>query len=179
MSDTDTGSPRRTNAPKRMVTVQRSIYVGDRTGFGVMRWGRCGRAEIDTFMNGQCHSFALALSEATGWPVVARGWFECLYDEACTVTEPVCSCQLGHLQVLAPDGRAWDATGPHDGGPDSDGNVCLALDRVALESIMTPYPGSTAWFKEPVVQLAQAALPAWLANHGLHSIDELLAVSCA
>ena len=166
-----------TRSPKRLATVQRSKYIGDRTGFGVMRWGRCGRSEIETFMHGQCHSFAQALSESTGWPIVARGWFECVYDEDCTLTEPVCSCQSGHLQVLAPDGRAWDAAGSHGGGPDADGNVCLDLDQVMMESILTPDPYSLTWFEEPVLELARAAIPAWLANHGFASIDDLLASS--
>lgn len=64
------------------------------------------------FSHGQCHAFAQALHERTGWPIVAVGHDECNYNISCAQFEDdPCDCQINHTGVRTPDGKFADVYG--------------------------------------------------------------------
>lgn len=75
-------------------------------------------AEV-AFSYGQCHAFARALSQATGWPMAVLIDPMCCHDaDACddVMFGDVCSCQLEHLVAVRPDGFHVDITGASEPG---------------------------------------------------------------
>ncbi|MFD6329166.1 hypothetical protein ACFWGI_06255 [Streptomyces niveus] len=81
--------------------------------------GRLDDAARAAFTNGQCHAFALAMHEVTGWPTTALITIDfCLEgDPMCTGVEgDECPCRIGHIVVTRPDGAHVDITGAHAPG---------------------------------------------------------------
>jgi hypothetical protein len=79
---------------------------------------------VRTYTQGQCTALAIALSEQTGWPIVALACLDMYALERCAPADPVsgilgsvASLDLAdsfvHAAVLAPDGRVLDVTGFH------------------------------------------------------------------
>ncbi|MFF9785698.1 hypothetical protein [Streptomyces nigrescens] len=81
--------------------------------------GRLDDNACELFNNGQCHSFARALSEATGWPTAAITGSTCddTYENCGMggqVADGVCICQVGHIVAVRPDGALIDIDGATD-----------------------------------------------------------------
>ncbi|TLQ39286.1 hypothetical protein [Streptomyces marianii] len=84
--------------------------------------GRLDERARDLFNNGQCHAFAAALAEVTGWPTAAVISPECddTYDNCgmgSQVADGVCICQIGHIMAVRPDGALVDIDGVNDPEP--------------------------------------------------------------
>ena len=73
----------------------------------------------DVLLGGQCHALARAVSERTGWPMVAALDRECSYNSGISHVDfkvdgkEICTCQFNHVLVEGPDGRLLDAAGWH------------------------------------------------------------------
>ncbi|MFK0142571.1 hypothetical protein [Streptomyces murinus] len=82
--------------------------------------GRLDATARAAFTQGQCHAFARAVAETTGWPIVVLADRECADDyDSCgmgnAVADGLCICQLSHLAAVRPDdGYLIDADGAHD-----------------------------------------------------------------
>lgn len=145
-----------------VVSVAGTVYVGTVS----VTAGHLDGAASSIFRQGQCHAFALALWEATGWTIVAECAPECSLDEDCLdqFDDGMCGCQLLHLMVRDPDGWVYDINGQHDpdGVCDDDEHVVVEVSGGHLLDICAH---STFW-RRPNIALARSFVPAVLASLG-------------
>lgn len=119
------------------------------------------------FLNGQCHALALAISERTGWPLVAVAASECVYDEDCGEddSDGGCGCQYEHIGVRSPDGEIVDIRGWHtdedwiEGSSDPADNEVSDLPGDRIEMIVFD---DDSW-RPPDMPVARAFVDAVLA----------------
>ncbi|MFB6505552.1 hypothetical protein ACFC07_22325 [Streptomyces sp. NPDC056099] len=101
--------------------------------------GRLDDTAREALTSGQCHAFALALNEVTGWPTTALLTSDCSgEDSMCTgVDEDECPCRIGHVVVTRPDGAHVDITGAHTPGtvPDCEDAPALAMTAEHWQAI--------------------------------------------
>lgn len=76
---------------------QVAIVRGGEQALLMVRPGQLDEGAWIAFQNGQCHAFAIAMHEHTGWPIRA------VIDES--------DGQPNHLYVLDEDGQGWDICG--------------------------------------------------------------------
>lgn len=105
----------------------------------------------DAFTLGHCHSFALALSAATGWAVAGVDWDTvdpCDVDIEVGFDEPV---KLpNHVVCVDDNGQAWDITGP--------------VHKTDIR-VIDPDEARGAFYgayREPEVEVAALYIPAWI-----------------
>lgn len=83
-----------------MTTIDTTVELPANRG-GLVMLGELDANARLTFMNGQCHSFAVALHEHTGWPIIGVAWSEMWGD-------------FGHFVCYDEDNdRYVDITGAH------------------------------------------------------------------
>ena len=107
------------------------------------------------FTRGQCHALALALNEATDWPIVWVGRKTCIREPSCLRRPMVpCPCQVGHFAVRLPDGRILDIDGArHE--TDVIGSVPLyEAIGTATPELMTCITAGRRWPK-PKMEVAR------------------------
>lgn len=91
-------------------TQTQTVLVPCLGGMLPVRPGVLDNAARLAFGGGQCHAFALALAEATGWTLAFYGRATCAEDWRCDGWHP-CSCQVDHLGCLDSAGRFVDIEG--------------------------------------------------------------------
>lgn len=135
-------------------------------------------AAREAFTEGQCHAFAQAMHERTGWPLVAALDEDCCYDadmDCADIRLPsgdiVCTCQFNHVLTETPDGQLLDINGLHTEedlddelsygeqqwvrGPD----VTAIIDRLIQRGEM----------REAALPLARTFIDPVLTEHHLHA----------
>lgn len=104
--------------PDTSQTPQVAITGADKRTWHVTP-GTLDDAAREVLRSGQCHALARAVSERTGWPMVAAIDQECSYNsgighaDITVAGQAICSCQFNHVLVEGPDGRLLDADGWH------------------------------------------------------------------
>ncbi|WP_331725964.1 hypothetical protein [Streptomyces sp. NBC_00470] len=126
--------------------------------------GHLNDAAREAFTEGQCHALALALNEATGWPITAI-----LTADSCRQDDPLCNradddhcaCRIGHLVVTRPDGTHLDITGAHTPGtvPDCHGAPSRAMTAEDWQALRT----ARAW-RAPDLRAARTFVAPLLAS---------------
>lgn len=114
-----------------------------------LRPGVLDEVAIACFSQGQCHALALAVSERTGWPLVAL----CDLDDGSVV----------HLGVRTPEGRILDAAGAHD--PEAHCEAWDAEPREVSAAQALALAEEGTW-REPALEAASSFVDAVLAYHG-------------
>ncbi|MFH0246349.1 hypothetical protein ACGRHY_28910 [Streptomyces sp. HK10] len=120
-----------------------------------------------TFLHGQCHAFARALSDHTGWPMAIIVSDDCSLDpDVCavdSVVRNVCTCQLEHAVAVRPDGAHVDITGAHLPGtlPGHEGQEAIAVTSAVWSHITR----SPLW-RRPAVDVARTFVVPLLATLG-------------
>ena len=125
--------------------------------------GLLDRAAEFAFSYGQCHAFARALSEETGWPMAV------LIDPACcedadvcddVMFGEVCSCQLEHLVAVRPDGFHVDITGAFEPGKVKG---CEGKADVPVTESMWHYLAHSPYWSPPALIAARTFVTPLLA----------------
>lgn len=128
-----------------------------------------GRAEpyrdgpLSAYSNGYCAVYAAALTEATGWEVVAVGAGECQMNdpEDCNdYGHGICSCCVDHFYALKPEGWLLDVHGEHD--PEAvDWGVLVPINDQVLACVLESWHWGdseasefAAWARELVAKFA-------------------------
>ncbi|MFD3422456.1 hypothetical protein [Streptomyces decoyicus] len=129
--------------------------------------GKIDDAAYEAFLHGQCHAFARALSDHTGWPMALIIADYCRHDpDLCVyepVTEDVCACQLEHVVAVRPDGAHVDITGAHLPGtlPGFEGQEAITV----TDAIWSHISRSPLW-RRPAVTEARTVVAPLLAMLG-------------
>lgn len=99
------------------------------------------------FSAGHCHSFAMALHDRTGWPILAMSGKYSGYTN------------LQHMVVVMPDGKWLDARGIQE--PDRENHI--HFQPMTLQEIQS-MKDLKGW-KKPQMEVAQEFVDAFLAEH--------------
>lgn len=77
--------------------------------------GHLDETAREAFTHGQCHAFARALNEATGWPTIGLLTDDCDGQNRMCLDGggTRCPCRIGHIVCLRPDGAHVDIKGAH------------------------------------------------------------------
>ncbi|MGW7090016.1 hypothetical protein ACWGH2_41905 [Streptomyces sp. NPDC054871] len=125
--------------------------------------GHLDDAAREAFTSGQCHAFALALHEVTGWPTTALLTVDCFQtDVMCDGSEEdECPCRIGHIVVTRPDGAHVDITGAHTPGtmPGHEDAPALLMTEAHWKAIR-----STPTWREPDMPAARTFVAPLLAS---------------
>ncbi|GGX54508.1 hypothetical protein [Streptomyces noursei] len=127
--------------------------------------GQLDAAAREVFLHGQCHAFARALSDHTGWPMAVIIADDCaLSPVLCAaedVVEGVCTCQLEHVVAVRPDGAHIDITGAHLPGavPRYEGQEAITL----TDALWSHISRSPLW-RRPAVDEARTFVAPLLAT---------------
>ncbi|MGW0868767.1 hypothetical protein [Streptomyces sp. NPDC002611] len=126
--------------------------------------GRLDDRARAAFLHGQCHAFARAVCDETGWEMAVILSDSCSLDpDLCgtNVARDVCGCQLEHLVAVRPDGAHVDITGAHLPGtlPDFEDQESIAV----TDSLWSFILRSPAW-RRPAVDVARTFVAPLLAS---------------
>ncbi|MEV7885153.1 hypothetical protein ACWD3I_25490 [Streptomyces sp. NPDC002817] len=127
--------------------------------------GRLDDRAREAFRHGQCHAFARALCDETGWKMAVILSGSCSADPDLCSMEPVasdvCGCQLEHLVAVRPDGAHVDITGAHLPGTLQDYEDQEAV--MVTDTLWAFILRSPAW-RRPAIDVARTFVPPLLAS---------------
>lgn len=126
--------------------------------------GRLDDRARAAFLHGQCHAFARALCDETGWKMAVILSADCSLDpDLCgvDVARNVCGCQLEHLVAVRPDGAHVDITGAHLPGTlqNYEDQEAIAVTDTVWSCILR----SPAW-RRPAIDVARTFVAPLLAS---------------